>query len=147
MANTGIAALFADSHQTVAEALADSLALNQGRDPWTRSHALWGLSLVRWLTGSAKQAASLQREALLLMREVDNRSGVALCVEALAWLAASEGQWERAARLAGMAEAVWRSIPAQPPAPVGPYRDDCIHSARQALGEPRREEHYREGPG
>jgi predicted ATPase/DNA-binding CsgD family transcriptional regulator len=135
MADVGIAALFAGSYQAAAEALTDSLTLNQGRDPWTRSHALWGLGLVRWLTGSPGQAASLQREALLLMREVDNRSGVALCAEALAWLAASQGQWEPAARLVGAAEAVWRSIPAQPPAPVWPYRDGCIQSARQALGE------------
>jgi predicted ATPase len=120
MADAGMAALFAGSHQAAAEAFADSLALNQGHDPWTRSHALWGLGLVRWLTGSPGEAASLQREALWLMREVDDRSGVALCVEALAWLAASDGQWERAARLAAAAEAVWRSIPASRPCPCGP---------------------------
>ena len=145
MADVGIAALFAGSYQAAAQALADSLALNQGRDPWTRSHALWGLGLVRWLTGSPGEAASLQREALWLMREVDNRSGVALCVEALAWLAASQGQWEPAARLVGAAEAVWRSIPAQPPAPVRPYRDDCIDAARRALGELRWAARYGEG--
>ena len=145
MADAGMAALFAGSYQASAEAFADSLALNQGRDPWTRSHALWGLGLVRWLTGSPGEAASLQQEALWLMREVDDRSGVALCVEALAWLAASDGRWERAARLVGAAEAVWRSIPAQPPVPVRPYRDGCIGSARRALGELRWAVCYGEG--
>jgi predicted ATPase/DNA-binding CsgD family transcriptional regulator len=145
MADAGIAALFAGSYQAAAEALADSLALNQGGDPWTRSHALWGLGLVRWLTGSPGEAVSLEREALGLMREVDNRSGVALCVEALAWLAAGGGRWEHAARLVGAAEAVWRSIPAQPPVPVRPYRDACIQSTRRALGEPHWAARHAEG--
>ena len=145
MADAGIGALFARSYQAAAEAFADSLALNEGRDPWTRSHALWGLGLLRWLTGSAEEAAHLQQEALRLMRAVDNRSGVALCVEALAWLAASDQGWERAARLAGAAEAVWRSIPAQPPAPLTPFREGCIVPARRAMGEPRWAAHYGEG--
>jgi predicted ATPase/DNA-binding CsgD family transcriptional regulator len=145
MADAGVAALLARSYQAAAEAFADSLALNQGHDPWTRSHALWGLGLVRWLTGSPREAASLEREALWLMRDVDNRSGVALCVEVLAWLAAGEGEWEHAARLAAAAEAVWRSIPAQPPAPLRSYRDGCIDAARQALGERRWAARYGEG--
>jgi non-specific serine/threonine protein kinase len=145
MADVGVAALLARSYEAAAEAFGDSLALNQGHDPWTRSHALWGLGLVRWLTGSPGDAASLEREALSLMRDVDDRSGVALCVEALAWFAASEGEWERAARLAAAAEAVWRSIPAEPPAPLTSYRDRCVHTARQALGEREWAARYGEG--
>jgi predicted ATPase/DNA-binding NarL/FixJ family response regulator len=145
MADVGVVALLAGSYETAAEAFVDSLALNEGHDPWTRSHALWGLGLVRWLTGSLGDAADLEREALLLMRDVDDRSGVALCVQALAWLAASERNWERAARLVGAAEAVWRSIPAQQPAPLTSHHDSCVRATRDALGEKQWETRHTEG--
>ena len=133
-ADVGAAAFFRGDYDTAGTAFTESLALNSGGDPWTRSHALWGLGLVRWRTGSLGQADQLQKEALTLMREVDDRSGIALGIHALAWLAAAHGDWHRAAVLAGAAEATWRSIPARTPEPLRPLIDECASQGRQAVG-------------
>ena len=79
------------------------------------------------------------------MRHVDDRIGVARCVEALAWAAASEREWDRAAQLFGAALAVWRSIPADLPHPLRPHRAGYLHSTQAALGQRRWTASYREG--
>jgi non-specific serine/threonine protein kinase len=145
MADVGAAAFFRGDLDTAATAYIESLALNAGGDPWTRSHALWGLGLVRWRTGALAEAQHLQQEALALIRAVDDRSGIALGIHALAWLAAAQGDWRRAARLSGAAEATWRSIPARSPEPLRPYIDDCTRQGRQALGAARWQADYDQG--
>jgi predicted ATPase/DNA-binding CsgD family transcriptional regulator len=134
MADVGVAAFFRSDLDTAATAFTESLALNSGGDPWTRSHALWGLGLVRWRTGALAEAEQLQAEALGLIQWVDDRSGIALRIHALAWLAAARGDWPRAARLTGAAEATWRSIPARTPEPLRPYLDECARRVSDALG-------------
>ncbi|HJU98789.1 MAG TPA: LuxR C-terminal-related transcriptional regulator [Jiangellaceae bacterium] len=134
MADVGAAAFFRGDYDTAGTAFTESISLNSGGDPWTRSHALWGLGLVRWRTGALGQADQLQKEALALMREVDDRSGIALGIHAMAWLAAAHGDWHRAAVLAGAAEATWRSIPARTPDPLRPFIDECAYQGRRALG-------------
>jgi non-specific serine/threonine protein kinase len=134
MADVGAAAFFRGDLDIAGMAFTESLTLNSGGDPWTRSHALWGLGLVRWRTGALAEAEQLQREALNLIRRVDDRSGIALGIHALAWLAAAHGDWHRAARLAGAAEATWRSIPARSPEPLRPFIDECTRQGSEALG-------------
>jgi DNA-binding CsgD family transcriptional regulator len=145
LADVGVTAWLAGSYHEAAAAFEESLVRNQGGDPWTRSHALWGLGLVRLRTDHAQEATNLELEALQLMRRVDDRSGVARCVEALAWTAAAQQEWERAARLAGAARAVWRSIPADLPSPLVRYRDEYITKVRRALGDRRWSALHEEG--
>ncbi|PRY43260.1 putative ATPase [Geodermatophilus tzadiensis] len=142
-ADVGVTAFLAGDLPAAAAAFERGLAL--GADPWTRSHALWGLGLVRLAAGAPAEAAGSEHAALQLMREVDDRSGTALCVEALAEVAAAERDWERAARLAGAADGVWRSIPAVLPAPLRGRREECARAAVQALGERRWAALHREG--
>jgi non-specific serine/threonine protein kinase len=102
---------------------------------------------VRLEEGDPVEATRLEARALTLMRQVDDRSGVALCLEALAWAAASAGDADRAARLSGAAEAVWHSIPADLPGPLARFRAGCAGSARRALGEQRWATRYAAGRG
>jgi non-specific serine/threonine protein kinase len=134
MADVGAAAFFRGDLDRAGTAFSESLALNSGGDPWTRSHALWGMGLVRWRTGAVTEAEQLQREALRLIQQVDDRNGIALRIDALAWLAAARGDWVRAARLSGAADATWRSIPARTPEPLRPFIDECTRQGREALG-------------
>ncbi|MGK5115120.1 ATP-binding protein, partial [Geodermatophilus sp. CPCC 205506] len=134
-ADVGVAALLAGDPTAADPAFATSLAT--AADPWTRSHALWGRGLARLTEGDPAEAARLEERALRLMREVDDRSGVALCVAALGWAAAASGDADRAARLTGAAEAVWRSIPASAPAPLAAWQERWAGPARRALGEQR----------
>ncbi|SNS76558.1 non-specific serine/threonine protein kinase [Geodermatophilus pulveris] len=132
-ADVGVVALLAGDLGTADAAFGTSLAA--AADPWTRSHALWGRGLVRLAGGAPGAAGRLERQALRLMREVDDRSGVALCVSALGWTAAAHGDARTAARLAGAAESVWRSVPARLPAPLAAVQEQWEGVARRALGE------------
>ncbi|MGY1659862.1 ATP-binding protein, partial [Geodermatophilus sp. SYSU D00705] len=142
-ADVGVVALLADDLAAADTAFATSLAA--AADPWTRSHALWGRGLGRLAAGDPAAAARLEQEALRLMREVDDRSGIALCVAALGWAAAAGGDADAAARLAGAADAVWRSIPARLPAPLTAVDDRWRRAARRALGERRWAAGYADG--
>jgi DNA-binding CsgD family transcriptional regulator len=144
-ADVGVVALLRGRPEAAGEALERSLALNEGGDPWTRSHALWGLGLVRLEDGDAAEAARLEHEALRLMREVDDRSGVALCVDALGSVAAAHKEWDRAAQLSGAADAIWQSIPAEVPGPVAVLRDRHMPAARKAIGDTRWSSRYQDG--
>ncbi len=136
-ADLGLTALLQGDPDAAEGAFEESLALGAGGDPWTRSHALWGLGLVRLRTGRPEEAERLEVEALRLVRDVDDRSGIALCVTGLAWAVAEQHEEERAARLLGASEAVWRSIPADPPAPLAALGQRYTAAVRGALGEPR----------
>ncbi|HEU4489592.1 MAG TPA: LuxR C-terminal-related transcriptional regulator [Jiangellales bacterium] len=144
-ADVGVIALLRGRRHDAAEAFERSLTLNDGGDPWTRSHALWGYGLVRLEDGDTVAAATLEQEALRLMREVDDRSGIALCVGALGMVAAARQEWDRAARLSGAADAVWESIPADLPGPVAVLRDRHLPAARRALGDTRWSSRYQDG--
>jgi non-specific serine/threonine protein kinase len=117
------------------------VALTQADSPYIRSAytawSLWGLGVAAWRRGDLDRATGLQRQSLRLWEGLDDRTDPALCLEALAWIAASGRQYERAAVLLGAAAGVWQ--------PTGTTLDsfqefaghhrDCEHQARQALGE------------
>lgn len=84
-------------------------------DPWTTSHAYWGLSVARFLIDDVRRAEHAQKQALDIIAAVDEGSGIALCLEALAWIAAARGAHERAATLQGASSAVWESSPGRLP--------------------------------
>jgi predicted ATPase/DNA-binding CsgD family transcriptional regulator len=102
---------------------------------WNRSYALWGLGLAAWLLGDDDRAAELEQAALRLKRDVGDQVGIPLCLEALAWIAASRNQAARAAALLGAATTAWNSIPAALPAPLAGHRQAAASRARKALGQ------------
>ena len=145
LADVGITAVLTGALDDAEASFEECLRHNQGGDPWTRSHALWGMSLVYLLRGAPTESESCGEEALRLMRRVDDRSGVARCIEALSWSAGVQGDLPRAARLAGAAEAVWTSIPAKPPGPVLRFRTQFSEPARRLLGTKRWAVQHAEG--
>ena len=107
-------------------------------DPWTRSHCFWGLGIATWLDGDTTRAEHAEKEALRLSGELDERSGIALSLEALAWMAASAGDFERSARLQGAALSVWRSIPRRLPEPLQKHAMRCERLTDRGIGRERR---------
>ena len=117
------------------------VALTQADSPYIRSAysawSLWGLGVAAWRRGDLDRATGLQQQSLRLWQDLDDRTDPALCLEALAWIAASGHQYERAAVLLGAAAGVWQ--------PTGTTLDsyqqfaghhrDYELQARQALGE------------
>ncbi|WP_331755750.1 LuxR C-terminal-related transcriptional regulator [Streptomyces sp. NBC_01643] len=77
---------------------------------WSRSYVLWGSSYEMWGRRNFSEASERIRESLGLQRPIGDRRGFALGTEVLAWVTAAEGRYERAARLLGGAQTMWRSI-------------------------------------
>lgn len=136
-ADIGVVALLQGRLDSAAEAFTRSLAQNVRGSPWSRSHALWSLGLVQLGHHDVQSALDLERESLIIMQSVDDISGSALCIGALACVAAEQEHWDLAARLSGAEEMPWRSIPAELPIPVAALHHDYREATRRALG-PRR---------
>ncbi|MGD8200799.1 LuxR C-terminal-related transcriptional regulator [Ornithinimicrobium sp. W1679] len=144
-ADVGVVRLLQHRPHEAAEAFSLSLELNAEGNPWSRAHALWGLGLVHLGWHDAARAREMEQESLTLMQAVGDTSGSALCVGALACVAAGQEQWERAARLAGAERMLWASIPAAVPAPVVALHHDYRAATAQALGARRWTEHLDRG--
>jgi predicted ATPase/DNA-binding CsgD family transcriptional regulator len=112
---------------------------------WNRSYALWGLGLASWLLGDSERAEEVQRAALGIKRDVGDQVGTALCLDALAWIAASRGQAARAAGLLGAAAAARNAVPATLPEPLAAHGEAAVTRARAALGEASFAEHFARG--
>jgi predicted ATPase/DNA-binding CsgD family transcriptional regulator len=98
---------------------------------------LWVQGLAAWRRGDLDRAAGLQQQSLRLREGLNDLRRSTLCVEALAWIAASGRQYERAAALLGTAAGLWRSMGTTLDGYghlVG-FQRDCERQARQALGE------------
>jgi ATP/maltotriose-dependent transcriptional regulator MalT len=104
-------------------------------ESWHRAEALWELSIITWRQGELGRAAELARESLRIQRSFGHAVGTAQCLETLAWLAASGAAHERAARLLGAADALWRAIDASLFSHMAGYHDRCEKDTRRALGD------------
>ena len=58
---------------------------------------------------------------------------MALCLDALAWIAASRDETARSATLLAAAEAAWAAIPATLPVPLRVHHEEALGEARAAL--------------
>jgi hypothetical protein len=96
-----------------------------------------GLGVEAWRAGDHSRAAALAREVVGIDHVFSDRRGIALALELLAWIAAAEQQAERAARLQGAADAVWKifDAPLSGYTHLANYHLRCEASAREALGE------------
>ena len=99
------------------------------------AYSLWALGAAAWRLGNLDRATGLQQQSLRLRR--NDRMGSTFCVEALAWIAASQHQYERAAVLLGAATGPLRSMGTtlDDNQHVAGYHRDCERQARQALGD------------
>ena len=102
---------------------------------WSSAYSLWALGVAAWRRGDLDRAAGLHQQGLRLRR--DDRMGTTFSVEALAWIAASQRQHERAAVLLGAAAGLLRSMGTTLDGyqPLAGFQRDCERQARQALGE------------
>ena len=99
------------------------------------AYSLWALGAAAWRRGDLDRATALHQQSLRLHR--NDRMGSTFCVEALAWIAASRHQYDRAAVLLGAATGLWQFMGTTLDGNqhVAGYHRDCERQARQALGE------------
>ncbi|WP_369227972.1 LuxR C-terminal-related transcriptional regulator [Streptomyces sp. R39] len=77
-------------------------------ESWLRGMALFAGSLLARRAGEAREAATLARRAIRLMRPFQDWWDIAMCVEVLAWSSAEDPR--HAARLLGVLHLLWESI-------------------------------------
>jgi predicted ATPase/transcriptional regulator with XRE-family HTH domain len=94
------------SDPRVLSVLEESLALAERiHSRYAAGHALATLGDVRWAQGDEPRAVELWRRALGVVCELEDRRGIAGCLERLALVLARRGRAEEAAWLLGAAEA------------------------------------------
>ena len=72
-------------------------------------YGLWSVGIAQWRTGDFAQATRSLRRSVRLFLPMRDLTGVSFGVQALSWCAAFAEPDERAARLLGAAQAVWRT--------------------------------------
>jgi predicted ATPase/DNA-binding NarL/FixJ family response regulator len=112
---------------------------------WYQTYAQRGLGLATWLLGDPEGAVTLVRAALRATRDIDHPIGVALCLDALAWITASQKKAAQAATLLGAADAAWAAIPAVLQPALRGYHDAALAAARKALSESAYESAFAKG--
>ncbi|MCO5971058.1 ATP-binding protein [Actinoallomurus soli] len=117
------------------------------QDHWFRSYALSVYGIEVWRRGDLKRATELEQHAIRLKQPFDDRLGMALCVEVLAWIAADEGDPERAARLLGALREIRRALGGPPYAYLAGYRERYETAVRDRLAGPRFDALFEEGRG
>ena len=127
----GDAALAIASHQEVL-----AITREHGESVY-RAYSLWVLGLVSWRQGRSRAGSELLEEGVRIAHRVDDPVSGALCVEALSWIAAEEGQEERAAVLMGAARAL-RKVVGGPTVHIPgmvDYHAQCERRTRKGLGD------------
>ena len=104
-------------------------------ESWCRSFSLWHLGLVIWSGGDLARALKLEGKSLELKRLMDERLGLALCLEACAWMHAA-GDPPRAATLLGAADRLWNFMATSLEVLPGltSMRQDCESAVQRSLG-------------
>jgi len=103
-------------------------------DQWALSYTLWGLGIALWLQDDPVQATAVEKESLRLKRGLDERLGISLCLETLAWLAMARGDAPRAARLLGAAKTNWDATGASLFEAFKSFHNKTEAASRQSLG-------------
>lgn len=105
---------------------------------WHKAYTMMALGVEVWRQGDLQRATELERQSLAFNRSLGDRLGVGITIEVLAWIAAAQSLYERAARLLGILETVWNDVgaPLSGYGYLAPYHDECEERTREALGEP-----------
>jgi predicted ATPase/DNA-binding CsgD family transcriptional regulator len=132
----GMARGFADDLPGAAAAHDKALTICEATgESWCRSFSLWHLGLVRWAGGDLDGGLELERQSLGLKRRMDERLGLALCLEASAWMHMPKSP-RRSATLLGAADRLWHvmatSLEVLPGLTL--MRQDCEVAAQESLG-------------
>ncbi|KAB2348414.1 ATP-binding protein [Actinomadura rudentiformis] len=114
-----------------------ALAISQEcGERWVRSYILWVLGFDTWQRGDPAAATEQTREALSIQRGFNDHVGAALMIELLAWLAAAQAEFTRAAHLLGAADSIWRKVGTTIDAfgpHLGAHHARCEQATRRAL--------------
>jgi len=107
-------------------------------EQWARAYTLYALALAEWTRGELAQADTHAREGLRGMHTFHDTVGTASLVERLAWIAGTDGEYERAAVLLGAARQIWPLIGGEALLGSSHYlaaQEACEQQTRRTLGD------------
>lgn len=115
-------------------------------ESWFQSYSLWIAGLASWAGGDADTAVELERQSLRLKRAMNEKLGIGLCLEALAWMIAPASP-ARATEFLGAAEQQWETIETSTKALPGlfTHHEACVATLRSALDDEQFERHWQAG--
>jgi predicted ATPase/DNA-binding CsgD family transcriptional regulator len=100
-----------------------------------RSYALNVLAQASWQRGEQQHAEALAREGASCAHALDDRAGLAGLLETLAWIAAEQAAYERAAILLGSAQGAREASALMQPEPYRPQHERSAAIATRGLGQ------------
>ncbi|MFC7585982.1 ATP-binding protein [Nonomuraea antimicrobica] len=114
---------------------------------WHRAYMMTALGMEMWRQGDLTRATELERGSLSFDRSLDDLLGAGVTIEVLAWIAATRGDFQRAARLLGVLRGVWGAVgaPLSGFGHLAGYHEECRERTRAALGEAAYETALRRG--
>lgn len=106
-------------------------------DDWYAAYAMTALGIALWCAGDIRRATTMEEEALRFNRMIEDPLGSRLNLGILAWIAATDQDHERAARLLGFVRAAERGAgaPLSACAYLARQHAECESATREALGE------------
>ncbi|GAA2300737.1 LuxR family transcriptional regulator [Nonomuraea roseoviolacea subsp. roseoviolacea] len=136
-----------DSGRAIAmgdECLAVADAHGEG---WHKAYMMMALGVDVWRQGDLARAAALEAESLTFNRALGDPLGVGVNLEVLAWIATTERDHRRAARLYGILRTIWQMIgaPLSGFGHLARYHEQCERLTREALGRSAFETAFEEG--
>lgn len=114
---------------------------------WHRAYTMMALGIEVWRQGDNARAAALEKDSLNFNRSLDDPLGVGVNLEVLAWIAATDRDHPRAARLLGILKTVWQAIGA-PLSGYGHlvhYHEECVANVVRVLGKSAYNAAFRQG--
>ena len=102
---------------------------------WARGYMLGATSQVHWRRGDRQLAEVQARAGVATKHAIDDRAGLQLLLETLAWMAAEGGAYERAAMLLGSAEHVRKATGLEVPDAQREQHERSTALALEGLGQ------------
>jgi predicted ATPase/DNA-binding CsgD family transcriptional regulator len=124
------------------EGIAMSEALGE---TWERGSFYQFLAIGLLRRGDLPEALRAGRRSLEIRRDLNDFVGAALALETLGLIESATAAYDRAARIIGIAEALWESIPAPILEPLRAGHDHVELDARAALGDAAFDAAFRSG--
>jgi predicted ATPase/DNA-binding CsgD family transcriptional regulator len=126
-----------DTSAAIERAQASAAISKEIGDRYFLAAASFTEGVERWKLGELEDATELVTECLRLHRASGDAFLLGLSIAALAWIACSDGEWARAARLMGAAERLFEESGTAIPPPWDQHQRDGLGRIRDALGEDR----------
>jgi non-specific serine/threonine protein kinase len=124
----------------------EGVAISRQRgELWARGYMLGAISQVHWRSGDRQLAEAEARAGAATKYAIDDRSGLQLLLQNLAWMAAEGGAHQRAAIILGSAEHLRQASRIEVPEAQSQQHNRSISLAFEGLGQWPYDEAYQRG--